>query len=148
MTQGLSGTTGESDADILLRYYEDQWLHIRHHESQMSNQTFQIIAFAGALLLAITQMTLSYPGQIGFSVLIAALGVNGLMLTSKTERSVRIHIARARSARKQIRIIDQHAIESESFPNLYLHHRLFHIALIALSVILVCNASSAWFLAN
>jgi len=127
-------TTGMDE--LLIRYYEDQWTHIRHHESLMSSQTFQAIAFAGAVLLAMSQMTPAPIERIGFSVLILALGLNGLLLTRRTHAAVRIHMARARSAHGQLPEIDRHAIDAGHFPDLYLSYKIFHVALISLGAIL------------
>ena len=143
MTDPTPPTSDADDFELHLRYYEDQWTHIRHHECQMSNHTFQIIAFSGAMLLAMTHRDPRFVEQLGFAALTIALGVIGFLLTHKTHAAVLIHMARARHARVQIPKINQHAIDSDKFPNLYIYHKLFHASLVVLGIMLAISAVAA-----
>ena len=108
----MDNVNGEMENDLvcnelIYRYYEDQWLHVRHHEQQRSTITLQLLilgtTLAGAYF-ASEKMLPEFSKQIRIisSATISVLAVLGLLLSIKTTKAIQTHIIRARKARESL----------------------------------------------
>ena len=135
-----AGSDTEDRLDILFRYYSEQWSHVRHHEMQRVSMTTQLIVVTGALSLAyfqvdgtIEQVALA---RYAFAVMVLLLGILGLLFTWKLHVLTDKHAQRARSARKEIGFLEEHAQVSQDFPKINGFFAAFHLIVIAMAVTL------------
>lgn len=119
--------THTSESEIIFRYYEDQWTHVRHHEVQMASAAWQLLIATIALVTAFTQsadiVILGLPLQRIISFSVIGLGAIGIWLTRGLSDSIRLHINRARNARRSLQFLEEFASsDQQDFPNL---HKMF-----------------------
>ncbi|MGB7324874.1 MAG: hypothetical protein WBD31_08370, partial [Rubripirellula sp.] len=101
------------ESEITFRYYEDQWAHARHHEEQMASAAWQLLIATIALVTAFTQtanfIVLGLPLQRIISSAIIGFGAAGIWLTVGLSASIRLHIERARNARRSLQFLEEFA---------------------------------------
>jgi|GEM_PF-3066699 len=114
----MESTKSDLEKDILFRYYEDQWKHVRHHEVLRSNLTLQVIISAGALIVGYTQIESSMVLKFTISIVIIALGITGALAALTIKRTNDNHIRRARAARKELEFLELHANSHSSFASI------------------------------
>jgi len=131
------------EKDILFRYYEDQWKHVRHHEVLRSNLTLQVVISAGALVVAYTGADINNTLKGVISIIIIALGLIGVIATRTIKKTNDNHIHRARAARKSLQFLELHTSSSNGFASittLYVGiNSLISIFGIALCIITFCK---------
>ena len=130
--------------ELIFRYYEDQWIHIRHHEQQRSTITLQLLilgtTLAGAYF-ASEKMLPEFSKQIRIiaSTTISVLAFLGLFLSIKTTKAVQTHIIRARKARESLGFLEQFAkSEHAEFPRLHVYYAGFFLVMLASGIALLC----------
>jgi hypothetical protein len=134
----------DTRADIIFRYYEDQWNHVRHHESLRSELTMQIVVAAGALVVAYFQFDPSKVNpnsiqMVRFIVggLVSSLGLIGLIVTYKMYVTTVIHITRAREARRALDFLERFPNTNKDFPPLHWYYGAFHLLIIVTGILLL-----------
>jgi hypothetical protein len=145
----MDNVNGEMENDLvcnelIYRYYEDQWLHVRHHDQQRSTITLQLLilgtTLAGAYF-ASEKMLPEFSKQIRIisSATISVLAVLGLLLSIKTTKAIQTHIIRARKARESLGFLEQFAkSENAEFPRLHVYYTGFFLVMLASGIALFC----------
>jgi hypothetical protein len=130
--------------ELIYRYYEDQWLQVRHHEEQRSTITLQLLilgtTLAGAYF-ASEKMLPEFSKQIRVisSATISVLAFLGLLLSIKTTKAIQTHIIRARKARESLGFLEQFAkSENTEFPRLHVYYAGFFLVMLASGIALFC----------
>ena len=117
--------------DLAFRYYEEQWTHVRHHESQRSSLTLQIMVLAVSLGGGYFEaLASSRPLRVGLSILIILLGVTGYRLVQSTQRATDSHIKRAREARESLGVLEPFAKAAYDFPRIHIYFLAFHALIV------------------
>ncbi|ABW32970.1 hypothetical protein [Acaryochloris marina] len=123
MANSTENQNESNNHDLYFRYYEDQWTHVRHHESLRSSLTFQILVAATAIVAAYISVWELEKNTIARQYLLYFLGAIMILLggvgycaVKRIEKAARKHILRARKARKEIvlleKIIEEEEIDS------------------------------------
>lgn len=131
------------DADIVFRYHQEQWSHVRHHESHQSSLSLQIMVLAVALGGAyFAKVESPYPQalRVGAAVLVMALGVIGFLLVRSTQRAADSHILRARAARRSLGFLEPFANAASDFPAIHRYFLGFHVIIIVAGASLLVMA--------
>jgi hypothetical protein len=101
------------EIEIIYDYYKQQREEFMNLARERSSLTLQYLVLLGALGAAFLQAT-SNVLKIGISGVIVILGIIGYTILHGIERTMRLHVARAREARKAIGFLEQYANINES----------------------------------
>lgn len=131
-----------SSSEFMFRYYEDQWNHVRHHEVQMATAAWQVIFATVALVTAFSQTPrvaiLGLPLERAIAFAIVVLGMAGICLTKALSNSVKLHIIRARNARRSMRLLEEVAeSDKQKFPNSHLMFLTIHLIAVVGGIVLL-----------
>jgi hypothetical protein len=142
-----SGNDERVKWDLAFKYYQEQWIHVRHHESLRSALTFQILGAAIAIVAGYLKIDRNDGSvlaiRLTLATLLIVLGLLGWTAVTRIERAAEIHIQRARAARKSIGFLEPFASAGSQFPSL----RPVYLAFTAMIACLgVCLVVAAWFL--
>ena len=124
-------------ADIVFRYYEDQWEQVRHHENIRSSMTLQILIVVAALIATYLQSNGVFL-KCGVSVGIIALGILGLALFIDVRAVTQTHVKRARAARKSLGFLEEFA-SFRGFRKLHVYYSLLYVLIMLIGVILLLS---------
>ncbi len=94
-------------------YYKQQRDEFMNLARERSSLTLQYLVLLGALGAAFLQAT-SDMLKLGISGVIVVLGIIGYTILHGIEKTMRLHVARARAARKAIGFLEQYANINES----------------------------------
>jgi hypothetical protein len=131
--------------DIVFKYYQEQWAHVRHHESLRSALTVQVLVSAAAVVTGYIQLKLDDPAsllilRVALSTLAIGVGVAGFIAVVRIETAASIHIKRARAAREGLGFLERYASKSPAFPELRPVYLAFHTIVVLLGVVLLVAA--------
>lgn len=123
----------KAKADIVFKYYEDQWTHVRHHETQRSSLTLQLLVLTAALGATFLQ-TQALLFRMALAVLMILLGILGFLIVIRTEKAVQQHMKRARAARKSLEFLEKFLTNASDFPRLHFYYASFYVVMSLIGV--------------
>jgi hypothetical protein len=128
-----------SEADLIFRYYSQQWEQVRHCENMRSTFALQFLAIAAGSVAGYSHFKGCGVLQIVLGLVVVAIGVLGFFVVSALERAADIHIRRARAARACLPRIDAFAEGELDFLPLSRYFRALTvlISLFGLTLIIV-----------
>jgi disulfide bond formation protein DsbB len=96
------GDTMTDDAELLWRFYQEQYVRMRHQESQRESVTKLLVAVAAALLGLVTFDGRITTTDIPLALFLVVLGVFGAVFSIKHYERFRYHLGQARSYHKAL----------------------------------------------
>jgi hypothetical protein len=107
--------TPHPDAELLFKYYLQQWEQVRHCENMRSAFSLQLLTVAAGSVAGFFY----FRGCGGFQLLLAAvvisIGVLGFMVVRALENAANVHIRRARTVRTHLPSIEAIASGQRGF---------------------------------
>ncbi len=96
------------DTDVLLKLWEEQWMQLRHIESQRTTAGSFVITFSAAIIGFLgaygLKQTYLVPSLM-LAFLLIALGIYGVVISLKLHERSSLHTRQARKWRKQIALL-------------------------------------------
>jgi hypothetical protein len=129
--------------DISFSYFQEQWTQVRHHESLRSALTLQVLVSLGAIVAGYmpSNGTDRFAFRLMLSVLAVLVGIGGFIAVLKIEQAARIHIRRARAARKALGFLEPFAKRCPyQFPQLRNVYLGLNIVVVGIGVFLFTMA--------
>jgi hypothetical protein len=138
-----STTSPGSDADLLFKYYLQQWEQVRHCENMRSAFSLQLLATAAGSVVGYFYFKQCGVLQIALGSVVVAIGVLGFFVVRALEQAADIHIRRARKARACLPRIDAIASEKAGFYPLAGYFRALNLLIVVFGLALVSIAIRA-----
>jgi hypothetical protein len=129
-----------SDADLIFKYYLQQWEQVRHCENMRSTFSLQLLAIAGGSVVGYFNSKGSSGLQIVLGSVVVAIGVLGYFVVRALEAAADIHIRRARKARACLPSVDALAVGKAGFLPLAFYFRALNLLIVLFGLALVSFA--------
>lgn len=99
-------TEPDLKTQLVFDYYKQQREEFMNLSRERSSLSLQFLVLLGALSLVFNQST-SDILKLGVAAVLVVLGSLGLVINLSIERELRLHVLRARAARKSLRFLEE-----------------------------------------
>ena len=138
-----SATSPGSDADLIFKYYLQQWEQVRHCENMRSAFSLQLLAIAAGSVVGYFYFKQCGVLQIVLGSVVVIIGVLGFFVVRALENAADIHIRRARKARECLPRVDVLASGGAGFYPLARYFRFLNLLIVLFGLALVSIAIPA-----
>jgi len=136
-------TFSASDADLIFKYYLQQWEQVRHCENMRSAFSLQLLTVAAGSVAGYFYFKGCGGLQVVLGSVVLSIGVLGFFVVRALEKAADIHIDRARKARAKLPVIDALALEKRGFYPLARYFRALNVLIVLFGLALVSIAMLA-----
>lgn len=133
---GAASSQPHPDAELLFKYYLQQWEQVRHCENMRSAFSLQLLTVAAGSVAGFFY----FKGCGGFQLLLAAvvisIGVLGFLVVRALENAANVHIGRARTVRRQLPSIEAIASGQRGFIPLAIYFLSLNVLVVLFGLVL------------
>jgi hypothetical protein len=134
---------GHPEAELLFKYYSQQWEQVRHCENMRSSFSLQLLTVAAGSVASFFYFRGCGGFQLLLSAVVVSIGVLGFLVVRALEKAANVHIWRARVVRKLLPVIEAVASTHRGFIPLAIYFLSLNAMLIVFGLVLALFALHA-----